>query len=80
MPAYKGVYVGISKNKGLERVVFIDKRDFEGPLFVQIEEAYEFVLKHINLGAEIIQIIHVYRLQCMKTAWRLPRRECFMAD
>lgn len=39
--------------KGTERVVFIDKRDFEGPLYEQIEEAYEFVLKHINLGAEI---------------------------
>lgn len=39
--------------KGTERVVFIDKRDFEGPLYKQIEEAYEFVLKHINLGAEI---------------------------
>ena len=33
--------------------VFIDKRDFEGPLYEQIEEAYKFVLKHINLGAEI---------------------------
>lgn len=39
--------------KGTERVVFIDKRDFHGPLYEQIEEAYEFVLKHINLGAEI---------------------------
>lgn len=39
--------------KGTERVVFIDKRDFEGPLYEQIEEAYGFVLKHINLGAEI---------------------------
>ena len=39
--------------KGTERVIFIDKRDFEGPLYEQIEEAYEFVLKHINLGAEI---------------------------
>ena len=39
--------------KGTERVVFIDKRDFEGPLYMQIEEAYEFVLKHINLGAVI---------------------------
>nr|WP_279220786.1 MULTISPECIES: ATP-binding protein [Clostridia] len=39
--------------KGTERVVFIDKRDFKGPLYEQIEEAYGFVLKHINLGAEI---------------------------
>ena len=39
--------------KGTERVVFIDKRDFEGPIYEQVEDAYEFVLKHINLGAEI---------------------------
>lgn len=50
--------------KGVERVVFIDKRDFEGPLFKQIEEAYEFVLKHINLGAEINGLVRkdVYEL------------------
>ena len=28
--------------KGIERVIFIDKRDFEGPLYEQIEEAYQF--------------------------------------
>ena len=43
--------------KGTERVVFIDKRDFEGPLYEQIEEAYEFVLKHINLGSEISGLV-----------------------
>ncbi|MCX4343231.1 MAG: hypothetical protein OSJ53_04980 [Kineothrix sp.] len=43
--------------KGTERVVFIDKRDFSGPLYEQIEEAYKFVLKHINLGAEINGLI-----------------------
>ena len=43
--------------KGTERVVFIDKRDFEGPLYEQVEDAYEFVLKHINLGAEISGLI-----------------------
>ena len=43
--------------KGTERVVFIDKRDFEGPLYEQVEDAYEFVLKHINLGAEISGLV-----------------------
>ena len=43
--------------KGTERVIFIDKRDFDGPLYKQIEEAYDFVLKHINLGAEINGLI-----------------------
>jgi ATP-dependent DNA helicase RecG len=50
--------------KGTERVVFIDKREFAGPLYEQIEEAYQFVLKHINLGAEISGLIRrdVYEL------------------
>lgn len=50
--------------KGIERVVFIDKRDFDGPLYKQIEEAYKFVLKHINLGAEINGLVRtdVYEL------------------
>lgn len=39
--------------KGTERVTFLDKRDFDGPLYQQIESAYEFVLKHIYLGADI---------------------------
>lgn len=39
--------------KGTTRDVFIDKREFDGPIYAQIEEAYQFVLKHINLGAEI---------------------------
>jgi predicted HTH transcriptional regulator len=39
--------------KGVERVHFIDRRVFDGPIYTQIEEAYEFVLKHINYGAEI---------------------------
>ena len=51
--------------KGIERVVFIDKRDFEGPLYEQIEESYEFVLKHINLGAEIRGLVR-------KDAYELP--------
>lgn len=39
--------------KGITRDVFIDKREFDGPIYTQIEDAYQFVLKHINLGAEI---------------------------
>ncbi|MDF2903568.1 MAG: hypothetical protein K0S25_1206, partial [Bacillus sp. (in: firmicutes)] len=48
----------------MERVVFIDKREFTGALYEQIEEAYQFVLKHINLGAEISGLIRkdVYEL------------------
>lgn len=43
--------------KGEDRAVFIDRREFTGPIYDQIEEAYQFVLKHINLGATIDGIV-----------------------
>ena len=33
------------------------RREFAGPIYNQIEEAYQFVLKHINLGATIDGIV-----------------------
>lgn len=43
--------------KGEDRAVFIDRREFTGPIYDQIEEAYQSVLKHINLGATIEGIV-----------------------
>ncbi len=39
--------------KGNTRAVFVDKRDYEGPLWQQVEDAYQFVLRNIRLGAKI---------------------------
>ena len=39
--------------KETERTVFLDKREFSGPLYTQIEEAVAFVLRNIRLGATI---------------------------
>lgn len=39
--------------KGTNRVVFLDRKEYEGPLYTQIDEAYQFVLRNIRLGAEI---------------------------
>jgi predicted HTH transcriptional regulator len=39
--------------KGDDRVVFVDKREYEGPLYEQFDEAVNFVLRNIHLGAEI---------------------------
>lgn len=39
--------------KGKTRAVFVDKRDYEGPLWRQAEEAFQFVLRNIRLGAKI---------------------------
>lgn len=39
--------------KGTDRAVFLDKREFIGPIYTQIESAVEFVLRNIRLGATI---------------------------
>ena len=39
--------------KGTDRIVFLDKREYGGPLYEQIEEAVQFVLRNIKYGAEI---------------------------
>lgn len=39
--------------KGTTRAVFVDRREYTGPLWKQIENAYQFVLRNIHLGAKI---------------------------
>ena len=51
--------------KGTERTVFLDKREFDGPLYEQIEEATNFVLRNIRLGAMIDGLVR-------KEAYELP--------
>ena len=43
--------------KGTDRTVFLDKREFIGPIYEQIEEAVDFVLRNIRLGATIKGLI-----------------------
>jgi len=51
--------------KGTERTVFLDKREFSGPVYEQIEEATAFVLRSIRLGATIEGLVR-------KEAYELP--------
>ena len=39
--------------KGENRAVFLDKREFTGPIYMQVEAAVDFVLRNIRLGATI---------------------------
>ncbi len=50
--------------KGTERDEFIDRKEFKGPIYQQIEDAYHFVLRHINKSAEINGIVRrdIYEL------------------
>lgn len=51
--------------KGTERNIFLDKREFTGPIYEQIEEAAAFVLRNIRLGAKIEGLIR-------KESYELP--------
>lgn len=53
--------------KGTERVLFTDKKDFEGPLLEQIDGAYKFVLDHIDVN---VKIEGLYR----KESYELPEK------
>lgn len=39
--------------KGKNRAVFVDKREYTGPLWQQIEDTFQFALRNIHLGARI---------------------------
>lgn len=39
--------------KGVVRDIFITRKEFAGPIYQQIEDAYHFVLQHINVGSRI---------------------------
>ena len=42
--------------KGTTKEVFVDRREYTGPIWEQIEEAFQFVLRNIHLGAAIVGI------------------------
>ena len=56
--------------KGNDRDNFIDKKEYSGPLYEQIESAYQFVLRHINLGAEIEGLVRKDNYELPVTAIR----------
>ncbi len=50
---YRFAKVQCALFKGMTRDIFIDQKEFCGPIYEQVENAYRFVLRHINMGAEI---------------------------
>ena len=55
---------------GTKRGEFLDKREFSGPLYEQIEEAYAFVLRNIRLGAKVEGLIRRERYELPPAAIR----------
>lgn len=39
--------------KGTTKDIFVDRREYTGPIWEQMDEAYQFVLRNIHLGAAI---------------------------
>ena len=56
--------------KGTGRAVFLDKRELEGPIYTQIEEAVDFVLRNIRLGATIDGLVRKERYELPPEAIR----------
>ena len=52
---------------GTERVDFLDKKEYEGPLCEQIDGAYKFVLNYLSMAVEINGIVH-------KEKYELPHK------
>lgn len=44
--------------RGTQRVDFLDKKEYEGPLCSQIDDAYKFVLNYLSMAVEINGIVH----------------------
>ena len=48
---FSGIQCGVFKDS--TRSVFVDRKFYEGPLYKQIDDAYDFVLRMIRMGAVI---------------------------
>jgi predicted HTH transcriptional regulator len=53
-PIHTAMQCGVFK--GTTKAVFVDRREYSGPLWKQIDNAVQFVLRNIHLGAEIVGI------------------------
>lgn len=51
--SYRFARIQCAQFKGSDRAVFLDRREYGGPLYKQVDETVQFVLRNIRLGAEI---------------------------
>ena len=64
------IQCGVFKND--TRSVFVDKQEYTGPLWEQVEQSYDYVLRNIHLGARFVGIYRqdVYELP-PDSIWKL---------
>jgi len=69
---YPESYITAVKYKSQDRFSIIDKKDFKGSLFKQIENTMQFMMRHISVAAEISTIkrqdIYDYPLVALREA------------
>lgn len=56
--------------KGTDRVIFLDKQEYDGPLYKQIEEGLSFVKRNIRMSAEIKGLYRSERYELPEAAVR----------
>ena len=56
--------------KGTDRAVFLDKREFTGPIYTQIKEDVDFALRNIRLGATIDGLVQKEKYELLPEAIR----------
>lgn len=49
--------------RGTTRAVFLDRKEYAGPVWKQIEDTYQFVLRNIRMGADIVGTHRVDRFE-----------------
>lgn len=62
--------VQCARFRGTERVDFLDKKEYEGPLCEQIDGAYKFVLNYLSMAVEIDGIVHKEKYELPPKALR----------
>lgn len=51
---FQFINIQCARFKGTNRVLFIDKKDYAGPLYKQIDEAIKFIMNHLNMEVRIV--------------------------
>lgn len=61
---YKPSIIQCAVFKGVTRANFLDRKEFTGPIYEQVDEAYKYVLQHIDMGMKLNGIFRqdVYEL------------------
>lgn len=63
--------------KEIPEISFIDRKEFNGSLYEQVDDAYHFVLRHIDMGAEIEGVYRFHHQGFFMVVWilKLPNPE-----